>query len=477
MTPVRADDTKLDPNVVRLDSGIEPLVRLLEDTPRERLLEEVAARVKKGLTYREILAALLLAGVRNIQPRPNVGFKFHAVMVVNSAHLAAINSPDEHRWLPIFWALDNFKSSQARAKQEGGWRMAPVAESKLPSARKAVKAFTDAMDNWDEAAADTAVAALARSSSVNELLAIFARYGCRDFRDIGHKAIYVAGAFRALQVIGWHHAEPVLRSLAYALLRHEGENPSRRDGEPDRPGRHNAELAKRIRPEWQEGKLDTAATQDLLSSLRQATPASICDTVVEQLNRGIAPQSVWDGLFSGCAELLMRQPGIVGLHTLTTANAIYHAYQTALDDGTRKTALLQCAAFVPLFRDAMKSRGKVEDVRIDQLEPTPAKGNRPTPATIFADVGRNRLEAARKLLGYLQSNGDVNSIMETARVLIFLKGTDSHDYKFSSAILEDYHHITAGYRNRFLAATTYWLRGTADRDNSLVTRIREALRT
>jgi hypothetical protein len=34
-----------------------------------------------------VLAALLLAGVRNIQPRP-VGFKFHAVLVVNSAHLA-----------------------------------------------------------------------------------------------------------------------------------------------------------------------------------------------------------------------------------------------------------------------------------------------------------------------------------------------------------------------------------------------------
>jgi hypothetical protein len=62
-------------------------VRLFEDTPRERVLEEVASRVRKGLPYRDVLAALQLAGVRNIQPRP-VGFKFHAVLVVNSAHLA-----------------------------------------------------------------------------------------------------------------------------------------------------------------------------------------------------------------------------------------------------------------------------------------------------------------------------------------------------------------------------------------------------
>ena len=67
-----------------------------------------------------ILAGLFLAGVRGIQPRP-VGFKFHAVLVVNSAHLASIASPDEHRWLPIFWALDHFKSSQAADVREPSW--------------------------------------------------------------------------------------------------------------------------------------------------------------------------------------------------------------------------------------------------------------------------------------------------------------------------------------------------------------------
>ena len=77
-------------------------------------LEEVGDRIKRGLSYRELLAALLLAGVRNVQPRPQVGFKFHAVLVVNSAHLASLASPAEDRWLPIFWALDHFKSAQTR---------------------------------------------------------------------------------------------------------------------------------------------------------------------------------------------------------------------------------------------------------------------------------------------------------------------------------------------------------------------------
>ena len=87
---VSAAEAVVDPKVVRLEPEIEPLVRLLEETPRDKLLEEVAARIKNGLCYRDVVAALLLAGVRNVQPRPSVGHKFHAVLVVNSAHLASL---------------------------------------------------------------------------------------------------------------------------------------------------------------------------------------------------------------------------------------------------------------------------------------------------------------------------------------------------------------------------------------------------
>src|SRR5438094_206524 len=147
LRPVSAAEAKLEPDMVRFNPEIEPLVRFLEDTPRERLLEEVAARIKRGLSYRDLLAALLLAGVRNIQPRP-VGFKFHAVLVVNSAHLASLGSPDSDRWLPIFWALDHFKSSQAADERAGDWTVGPVRESAVAPTHKAKAAFIDAMENW-----------------------------------------------------------------------------------------------------------------------------------------------------------------------------------------------------------------------------------------------------------------------------------------------------------------------------------------
>src|SRR5688572_13450278 len=175
LRPVSAAEAESVRDIVRFDPEIEPLVRFLEETPRERLLEEVATRIRRGLSYREVLAALLLAGIRNIQPRP-VGFKFHAVLVVNSAHLASLSAPDSDRWLPVFWALDHFKSSQAQDVKEGDWTMRGVDESRVPPAHKAKAAFIEAMDNWDEAAADAAVAGLARATSAQKIFDLFCRY-------------------------------------------------------------------------------------------------------------------------------------------------------------------------------------------------------------------------------------------------------------------------------------------------------------
>ncbi len=96
------------------------------------------------------------------------------------------------------------------------------------------------METWDEDAVDSAITGLARSAGTNEVFELFYRFGCRDFRSIGHKAIFVANARRTLECMGWQHAEPVLRSLAYALLNHQGEpSPANSDLPADRPWRRN----------------------------------------------------------------------------------------------------------------------------------------------------------------------------------------------------------------------------------------------
>lgn len=462
----------MDQSMVRFLPEIEPLVRLLEDTPRQQLLEEVGARIRRGTTHREIVAALLLAGIRNIQPRP-VGFKFHAVLVVNSAHLASQNSPDEDRWLPIFWALDQFKSSQEKDKKAGDWTMEPVFEAAVPPVDRAASAFTMGMDSWDIGCADTAAASLARGEGTQQAFDLFCRYGARDYRDIGHKAIYVANSWRLLQTIGWQHAEPVLRSLSYALLAFDGQNPAEGDALADRPGRKNQERLREMRATWNGGENKAATAKEMLGTLRAGTWDDASAKVVSLINAGSGPQPIWDAMFQHAAELLMRKPGIVSLHASTTTNALHYAFRHASNDETRRFLLLQNASFLTLFRDDARAG---EGIGIDTFEPSAGdSGGAEAVDQIFAGLATDRLEAARKTLAYLDGGGDPRLFTDMAQKMIYLKGTDSHDYKFSSAVIEDYKSLSPAFRNRFLAASVHWLKGSTEPESPLVARSRAAL--
>jgi hypothetical protein len=200
--------------------------------------------------------------------------------------------------------------------------------------------------------------------------------------------------------------------------------------------------------------------------------------VVEVINGGASPQAVWDALLLGAGELLLRQPGIVALHAVTSTNALHYAYEATANDETRKWLMLQNASFITLFRDALAGRGKVGDARIDALEPLePSKSSEDAVAEMFADVSKDRLTAARKVLGYTAAKGDPRAVMDAARLLVFFKGNDSHDYKFSSAHLEDYDHVSPEWRDRFLAAGMMNFKGSGNKDVPLVQRARAALKS
>src|SRR5437667_12710282 len=76
LPPLTAAQVQVQPTTVQFSPDIEPLVRFLEDTPRNQLIEQAAQRVRTGTSYQHMLSALLLAGLRSIKPRP-VGFQFH----------------------------------------------------------------------------------------------------------------------------------------------------------------------------------------------------------------------------------------------------------------------------------------------------------------------------------------------------------------------------------------------------------------
>lgn len=121
-------------------------------------------------------------------------------------------------------------------------------------------------------------------------------------------------------------------------------------------------------------------------------------------------------------------------------------------------------------------RGNLKDGRIDALEPAAASENGAARVLeIFADVSGQPEAAAQKVLHFLNSAGDPKQLIDAARVLVFLKGTNAHDYKYSSATIEDYYHVSPAWRNRCLAGGVFLLRGSGAGNNKLVQRTCAAL--
>ena len=279
------------------------------------------------------------------------------------------------------------------------------------------------MDNWDVEAADPAVAALARSAGATRSIELFWRYGARDFRDIGHKAIYAANAWRTLQTIGWRHAEPVLRSLAFALLDHEGDNPAKRDDEQDRCWRDNVRRAKAIGADWLNGRRSPEQAQEFLAGLRTASLAEAASKSSPCSRRAFDPDSLWEGLLLHAGELLMRQPGIVGLHCVTSITPCTMAYQASGNDETRRMLLLQGAAFLPLFRKLMQQIGKLGEQRLDKLEPVSAREAFRVGRRHLSHIRKDPAEAARNTVALLQGHPDAaEAVMATARAADFRQG-------------------------------------------------------
>jgi hypothetical protein len=155
---------------------------------------------------------------------------------------------------------------------------------------------------------------------------------------------------------------------------------------------------------------------------------------------------------------------------------MHYAFRACGNDETRKLLLLQNGAFLTLFRGAMKSRGNIGDQKIEQLEPASVPSdNKAALDSIFDAVKDSKTKAAQQTLAYANANHEPHDFINRARSLIFMKGRDTHDYKFSSAVLEDYLNVSPEWRARFLATSVFNLKGSKDADVDLIKRTRAAL--
>src|SRR5262249_16051932 len=115
--------------------------------------------------------------------------------------------------------------------------------------------------------------------------------------------------------------------------------------------------------------------------------------------------------------------------------------------------------------------------RLDRMEKAEVKADGGVAvAEVLAEVSKDRLRAARMALALVERRpDDAEALMAAARRLIFTKGTNAHDYKFSSAAVEDFYKLAPRWGPSSPPPGMFSLRGAGDRDNDLVRRPRDAL--
>ena len=479
-------EAQVTPDIVRFRPEIEPLVALIERTARDRCAEMAVEQLRRGVSYRQLMAALFLAGIRNVNPRPP-GFALHCVFIIHSAHLLSMEAPADSRLLPLFYALDNFKAAQERdARQASGDYTMQAIRGPLPAPERATTELHAAMEDWDAERAERAMASLARHRSASEVFEMLWRYGARDYRNIGHKAIFVANACRTLQAIGWQHAEPVLRSVALGLLDFGKQQQVNGYGFDDQCYDGNVQRVKqtfsRLNASWvvEEGGQETA--RSVLGTIRGSTPAEACADVAGRLVKGgTGAGAVWDAVHLAAAELIMQARSgalITAVHAVTSANALHYAYLTASDPQLRYLLLLQAVGWMGQFRkwsgtrqDNLRPFAITELVRKEESVP-PDRAL----AETLAGIPANRDSSGGRVFGLAGDLATRQAFLAEAVRLTLTKADEVHHYKYLAALIEDVPLVSAPWQPHLLAATVYYLKGPGDPESAPMKRAREALR-
>ncbi len=460
------------PLLSRAQTDVPALVHLIEQTPRDQLTEKIVVLIRQGLGRDALLWAIQLAGMRQIQPRP-VGFKFHAVMMVDAARQLAQGDSGPGGWVPILWNLDYFKFSQQRNIAAGGWQLHSF-NGAVPAADESMQLFTQGLQQRDELKVDAAAVAVSRQHGLHQLFEPLAHYAVRDFHSIGHKSIYLCHSWRQLQRAGGRQADWVCRALAYALIA---------DGNVAAQDAHwtrldyaaNVRRAALLPLSALRAGTAPAVTGELVQLLGQASADECCDAVVGWLQQ--APvQAVWDGIFLAAAERVLQQPTIPMLHCVTVSHAMAWLWRQSADSANRNLLLLQAVAYLARMREqrwAGQPAGVVLGDLVADPQPLSAAERR---ERIGQQLGQPGKQSQLQLMAYPYSTEGAALRNDLLR-LLRRKSNQAHDFKYGAAVLEVMDWLSPSYWPVWLAATSVLLPGAMKPDSTEASQIEHWLAT
>ncbi|HUR53266.1 MAG TPA: hypothetical protein VMZ71_04005, partial [Gemmataceae bacterium] len=147
-----------------LDFGkLEPLAALLQDTPLDKLMPTLVAKLKGGTDLRTLVAAGALSNAREFGGRHYEGY--HTFMALGPAFEMAKELPDAQKPLPVLKVLYR-NSTHIQAK--GGRKneaLKPVKAAPVPAGKSPDETLQELTRKGDHAHADAIFAGLAHAET------------------------------------------------------------------------------------------------------------------------------------------------------------------------------------------------------------------------------------------------------------------------------------------------------------------------
>jgi hypothetical protein len=286
-----------------LDFGpIEALVRLMQETPINRLLPVLIGQMNSGVGLKRLVTAAALANARTFGGEDYVGF--HTMMALAPAFHMSAELPDATRALPVLKVLYR----NTNRIQEHGGRSSEVlhpieaaSDSQPPATPEALRAAVRAKNRADAEQTYASIAAHSPEDALNAVL-----MSVEDRPEV-HRVVLPYRAWDLLDLIGKEHAQTLLRqSVRYCLA---NGSPGTSAGDPpkllprlfDEHHLHDATPGGR--------DVDDAWIEKMSQAIFAGTPQQAADGAAAALADGIAPDAIGHAISLAANQIILRDIG------------------------------------------------------------------------------------------------------------------------------------------------------------------------
>lgn len=425
--PARAEEP------TRLTFGdLDPLVNFLRDTPPEKLVAAVVAKLKTGTELKQLVAAAALTNARAFGGEDYIGF--HTLMALAPAfQMAQEENRDEIKPLAVLKVLHR---NASRLNEVGATKetLKPVQPGKLAPDRRAGEQLREAARKADLGAAEATFAAIcAKEKPLDALNELLVEVG--DATEV-HRVVLVSRAWDMTRFVGTGHAATMLRQSVHYCVNIE-KNPNQ--------AKYNAETREVLPKLLDQYKLlakkpgsraaDDAWVSKFADTVFQATAAQAADAVAAALAEGFSAEAIGEALSLAANQLVLRDEGrpkawaqpnkpegsvhgdSVGVHACDTIHAwrslaavgdrrtqvtslILAGYQVARDRATRP----EFAKWEPYPRSehAEKVKGLAADALLKELDAAIRDKDQVRAAALAGRIGAEKPGTADDVFGLLR---------------------------------------------------------------------------